>query len=345
MAHGTTKKYEYLLRRWHQWLDSQSIEIRNLTRNEVVAFSRMLHERGLTPQTRGDYLVKLRRYLFCLSDQGLLADHPGNLIRAADFPKPPILLPRALSPHVDAELRARLAVASHVTCRGLLLMRHTGLRVGELANLSFNCAHEDHQGHPYLKVPLGKLKKERLVPLNDEAVALVRELQEQGRPGRAWLIENPRTKRPFTTATYQEWLQSLRSGLPNEDGQAITTHRLRHSFATELLSAGLGVVAIKQLLGHRSINMTLRYVNLTPNQLRDEYLAANAKARKQYGKVPEAPRTDESSDGTTSAGALADLVRKVKRDAATLSEEQKPRARRAARQLSNIAILLNEIGL
>ena len=120
---------------------------------------------------------------------------------------------------------------------------------------------------------------------------------------------------------------------------------MRHSFATELLCAGLGLAAIKQLLGHRSINMTLRYVSLTPNQLRDEYLAANAKAREQYGKVPEAPRADEPSDGITSAAALEDIVRKVKRDAATLAEEQKPRARRAARQLNNIAILLNELGL
>ena len=84
----------------------------SLTRNDVVAFSRMLQSRGLAPQTRGRYLAQLRRYLFYLSDQGLLTDSPANLIRAADFPKPPSLLPRALPPHVDAELRARLAAVA-----------------------------------------------------------------------------------------------------------------------------------------------------------------------------------------------------------------------------------------
>jgi site-specific recombinase XerD len=345
LSRGTTKNHEQFLRRWYRWTDSKNIDTHKLTRDDIVAFSRMLHTRGIAPQSRRHYLAQLRRYLFYLSDRGLLSEHPTNLVRAADFPKQPSLLPRALAPHVDAELRARLAAAPHVRCRGLLLMRHTGLRVSELANLRMDCMHEDHQGCLYLKVPLGKMKKERLVPLNDEATSLVLQLQQQGRAGRTWLIENPRTKKPFSRARYQESLRSLRSGLPNEDGLAITTHRLRHSFATELLSAGLGLAAIRQLLGHRSLNMTLRYVSLTPNQLRDEYLAANAKARQQYGKVPEAPRTDDPIDETTSAAALADIIRKVKRDAATLALEHKPQARRAVRQLNNIAILLNELGL
>jgi integrase len=249
-----------------------------------------------------------------------------------------------MRPAVDAELRNRLAASPDTRCRGLLLMRHTGLRVSELANLRFDCVHEDHQGHRYLKVHLGKLKKERLVPLNDEALSLVLALQVQDRPGRAWLIESPRMKKPFGTTRYHESMRAIREGIPTPDGIRITTHRLRHTFATELLSGGLSLAAIRQLLGHRSMNMTLRYVSLTPDRLRQEYLTANAKARERYGKVPEAPPTAQPDD-RTAAETIADTVRQIKRDAATLTKEQKARARRAVRELKNLGIVLNELGL
>lgn len=340
LSPGTCKFYRCVLRGWFQWAGPNGIDTCKLTRKDVVEYGRTLYERGLAPETRGHYLATLRRYLFYLDDQGLLAYKPRNLIRSSDFPKQPRLLPRALRPDIDAELCARLATASDIRCQGLLLMRHTGMRVGELTALELDCVREDR----YLKVPLGKLKTERLVPLNDEALKLVRELQKQGRAGRDWLIENPRRHKPFCTGSYHTSMQLLRDGLEKPDGLEITTHRLRHSFATELLNAGLSLMALMELLGHRSMNMTLRYVRLTPNRLRKDYLAANAKARERYGKVPEAPSAAQLDD-RTAAETIADTVRQIKRDAATLSKQQKARARRAARELKNLGIVLNELGL
>jgi len=341
LSPGTCKLYRCVLRGWFQWAGPKGIVTRKLKRKDIVEYGRTLHRRGLAPETRGHYLAMLRRYLFYLDDQGLLANKPRNLIRSSDFPKQPRLLPRALRPDIDAELCARLATASDIRCQGLLLMRHTGMRVGELTALELDCVREDR----YLKVPLGKLKSERLVPLNDEALALVRALQEQGRPDRDWLIENPRRQKPYCTGSYHTSIRPIRDDLEKPDGLEITTHRLRHTFATELLNAGLSLAALRQLLGHRSMNMTLRYASLAPNRLRQDYLAANASAKERYGKIPEAPRSAQLEQDTTSAQTIADTVRRIKRDAATLSKEQKARARRAARQLKNIGILLADLGL
>ncbi len=340
----TCRVYESALRGWHQWAESQQLDTYTLERQDVVAFCRMMHNRKLAPNTRIRLLVVLGHYLHHLHDQNLLAELPSRLLRRSDFPRKPRLLPRALRAEVDAELRERLAAASDIRCRGLLLMRHTGLRVGELARLELDCVREDNPAHHYLKVPLGKLKSERLVPLSDEALGLVRALQEDGCAGRQWLTENPKTRKPYTTTSYRNSLARLRDGLAKPDGLPITSHRLRHTFATEMLRGGMSLAAIRQLLGHRSINMTLRYVSLTPDQLRQDYLTATAKARERYGKVPEAPPTIQH-DERTSAETIDDVVRQIKRDAAELSTEKKARARRAARQLKNLGILLDELGI
>ncbi len=345
LSPGTCRVYESILRCWYRWAKSQQIETQALTRQDVVAFCRMMYDRKLAPATRVSRLVVLHRYLCCLDEQYLLAEAPAVLIRRSDFPKLPQLLPRALRADIDAELCALLAAATDIRCRGLLLMRHTGMRVSELANLRLDCVRDDNQGHHYLKVPLGKLNTERLVPLDDDALRIARTLQGHGRSDREWLIENRSTRSPYTTTSYQNSISRVSSDIDKPDGLAITTHRLRHTFATELLNAGLSLAAIRQLLGHRSINMTLRYVSLTPNRLRQDYLAANAKARERYGKVPEAPPALGPDDDRTSAETIADIVRQIKRDAAELSEKQKARARRAARQLKNLGIVLDELGL
>lgn len=337
----TCNFYRCVLQGWFRWADPKGINIRKLKRKDVVEYGQMLHKREIGPETRGRYLAAFRRYLFYLDDQGLLANQPYDLIRSSDFPKRPQLLPRALRPDIDAKLRERLATTEDIRGHGLLLMRHTGLRLGELRDLEFDCVREEQ----YLKVPLGKLKTERLVPLNDEALKLVRDLQKRGRCGRDWLIENPLRKKPYNASSYQTLFRQLRDGLEKPDGLAITTHRMRHTYATELLSAGLSLAALMYLLGHRSMTMTLRYARLAPNRLRQHYLAANAKAQERYGKLPEISLNSNHEENTTSADTVADIVRRIKRDAAALSEKDKARARRVARQLKNIRIQLAELGL
>jgi site-specific recombinase XerD len=53
-----------------------------------------------------------------------------------------------------------------------------------------------------------------------------------------------------------------------------TLHALRHTFASELLNAGMRLECLQQLLGHSSIEMTRRYARLTDNTRREEYFKA-----------------------------------------------------------------------
>jgi integrase len=84
-----------------------------------------------------------------------------------------VYLPRPLAPDIDEELRQRLATADDQYQQGLLVMRNTGLRIGELSALELNCIRSDDAGNVFLKVPLGKMNNERLVPIDESTLAVV----------------------------------------------------------------------------------------------------------------------------------------------------------------------------
>jgi hypothetical protein len=62
----------------------------------------------------------------------------------------------------------------------------------------------------------------------------------------------------------------------------IVSHRLRHTYATELLSAGMNICALKEILGHHDINMTLRYAAVTQEKVRIEYFAALERMKNNF---------------------------------------------------------------
>jgi integrase len=157
-------------------------------------------------------------------------------------------------------------------------MRHTGLRIGELRNLEYHCIRADEQ-RPLLKVPLGKLNNERLVPLSPDAVELIRRLQSVGARSRSWLVPGAGGAR-MSYDRIRRLLEIQSRGLP--DPVRITSHRLRHTYATEMLSAGMSLPGVMRLLGHRDHHMTLRYTAITTETVSNEYDKALAQLATKY---------------------------------------------------------------
>lgn len=164
-------------------------------------------------------------------------------------------------------------------------MRRCGLRVGELRNLTFDCVAQDFNGNWFLKVPLGKLNNERVIPLDPETVAVVEKIKRhhslRPEPGSetVYLISNPSGRRRGKEH-FNPVLQDVARGLviPGK----MTVHRLRHSYATSHLSAGLPLTTLKALLGHRDIRMTLGYAAVTQETIRNEYFTALTKIQARY---------------------------------------------------------------
>ena len=303
---STRHRYLYSLRKLYTWLHAEGLEPERLTRSAITPWFEALHASGLQVVSRSHILVDVRAYLHWLSEQRRMRTAPDELIRGNDLPKLPQYLPRPLTAEADRELQRRLANANQPGAWALLLMRRTGLRIGELRNLEYHCLRADRR-HPLLKVPLGKLNNERLVPVDASSVELIRRLQSTGLRSRSWLVPGVDGAR-MSYGRIRRLLKIHSHGLA--DPVRITSHRLRHTYATEMLRAGMSLPGLMRLLGHRDYHMTLRYAAITPETVSKEYDEALARLATKYQLPTRSPTAESAPEPGRILEDLSRLLRK-----------------------------------
>jgi integrase len=227
-----------------------------------------------------------------------------RLVFRSDIPKLPRALPRYLGPDADRRLAAALEGSENrLAADALLLQRACGLRIGELVDLELDCVHEVPGQGAWLKVPLGKLATERMVPLDDETVALIDRIVAHRSPGRP--LRHPRHGRPveflLTHHGRRVSPEALRGELARAASAAgiahVTPHALRHTYATALVNAGVSLQSLMALLGHVSAEMSLRYGRLFDDTVRAEYERALVLAKERMsGVLPEASPVELHTD-------------------------------------------------
>ena len=220
-----------------------------------------------------------------------------KLVFRSDMVRLPRTLPRYLPVDADRRLSEALERSEHrLAADALLLQRACGLRIGELLDLELDCVHEIPGNGAWLKVPLGKLDTERMVPLDDETVALLDRIvatRTEGRP-----LAHPRTGRLvqflFTHHGRRLGQAALRFELDRAAKEAglghVTSHQLRHTFATAMVNAGVSLQSLMALLGHVSAEMSLRYGRLFDQTVRAEYERALELAKARIGPLPDNKR-------------------------------------------------------
>ena len=137
--------------------------------------------------------------------------------------------------------------------------------------------------------PLGKLKTERLVPVDSFVCKLVHRLRFfrsfDPLPFDGRLLARPRHK--------QTLVKQLRSYLPDVVAAVgirtrIVPHQLRHTYASKMVRAGVGLPALMKLLGHVNPEMTMRYVEVASTDLQREFHLARSRPRHLVPQ-PKAP--------------------------------------------------------
>jgi site-specific recombinase XerD len=150
----------------------------------------------------------------------------------------------------------------------------SGIRCSELTSITLTDINFDQK----TILIMGKGSKERIVLFGSKAKdALIKYIQTE----RAQDLKKQeqislfltQIGTPLTNRIVQQTLQKISKNLPFK--KVLTPHKLRHSFATHLLNAGMNLRALQELLGHASLGTTERYTHITPKDLHDLYKNMN----------------------------------------------------------------------
>ncbi len=248
------------------------------TSETIRAYLAYLHAEGLKSSTVARRLSAIRQLYLFLYREGLRKDNPAKNIES---PKQPTKLPKTLS---DKQVERLLDTAEAKTRRGKLkaLRAHalletlyaTGLRISELVSLPRRAIGPDTT----MILVRGKGGRERMVPLGDKArKALSLYLLTLRAKESAKGVKNPDSAHfLFPSSGAKGHLTRRRAGqlikkLAIEAGldpKIVSPHKLRHAFATHLLTNGADLRAVQQMLGHADISTTQIYTHVIEERLK-----------------------------------------------------------------------------
>ena len=317
---STVRGYKTRLHHFYDHLNRRQLGLNLFNRLDLEEYLASMHRDRYAPATMRNAITAVQGYLIWLFASGHLANDPEPII--INFPRPrlPDYLPRYLPPEADRLLQERLEARGDVAAMALLLMRRTGIRIGDLAVLSFDCLREDPDGNAYMKVPIGKLYNERFVPLDTKTLTILKQVMalslENNGGRKPQMLAIRRDGKPVAKNDYHLVLYEIDEVLRLDAEMALgdeplVSHRMRHTYATALLAAGLSIEEIRDLIGHRSITMSLRYARVTPQKLRSDYLKAIAAIEGQV-TPPELATTPDTIMMNSLDEALALLRGKLR---------------------------------
>lgn len=248
-------------------LEKSGRSLESARREDLLAFLAQQLQTGRSPRSVARYLSGFRQFYRWLVREGRLTEDPTALIESPRLGRG---LPKALS---EAQVEALLAAPDTGTAVGLRdramleLMYATGLRVSELTGLELGSL-SLNQG--VVRV-LGKGRKERLVPVGEQALEWLQRYLGDARPQ---LMKGGQSPQVFVTArrsgmTRQAfWHAVARHARAAGIEQRISPHGLRHSFATHLLNHGADLRVVQLLLGHSDLSTTQIYTHVAREGLK-----------------------------------------------------------------------------
>ena len=244
--------------------------IEGVSRKDIAAFIEHEQDRGMKPASVRGRLGSVKAFLRYLVEEGVVRH---EVLSKSISVKVPDALPRAIAPD---DVRVLLSVIDGIRSirnRAMILMLlRTGMRIGELLALRVEDIDLKEQ-----KVFIYEAKKTgvgRVVYFSADAKdALVAWLKEKD--PREDVLFYGRANLCLTYAAARlVFLKCLkRAGLLHK---GYTLHCLRHTFASELLNAGMRLECLQPLLGHTSVEVTRRYARLTDKTREEEYFRAMA---------------------------------------------------------------------
>lgn len=269
----TLRNYQTYLASFATWTKAQKIDqIEKLTSEDVIEWQLSLtkaNDIARSRRTLNYYLIALRSLLAYLLDRDVEVLPPGK-VTLSKIPGRQVSFLEATE--VD-QIRQAIPTDNLNPKRDraiLSVLYASGLRISELVSLK---RHQVSINSGEFSI-LGKGGKVRPVFLTDAAKADLKNYIQSRKDVNPFLfirhyknLELDNKKRPLTARSIQRMLKyyARLSGL----NKSISPHKLRHSFATDLLRNGADLRSVQALLGHASITTTQVYTHITDKSLKD----------------------------------------------------------------------------
>jgi site-specific recombinase XerD len=263
----TLRAYGDDLRQFLGWVEKNRVDWDNpkrFGRVDIEGFMGYLAGQRMTGVTRVRKLAAIRKFFTFLEENRLIAGNPASTVKGAkrEEKEPGILY--------KEQYKALLYEASdHVRDYAIIqTFLQTGIRLSELVNLQVDAVDLEHR---ILTVRQGKGKKDRQIPLVDEAVKALRNYlryrnTELILDDEIFFLAKNGTSLNVSSVKYLVAKYVKKAGIRKK----VSVHTLRHTFGAHKADKHMGIATLQELMGHKKKETTLKYIHLAKTNLRQE---------------------------------------------------------------------------
>jgi site-specific recombinase XerD len=253
------------------------------------------HGQGLSVNSRRQRLGMVRAFFERIIEWDWPDAPARNPLILGDLPAKPEPLPKFLTDRDAARLMAAAKTDPDPRRRLVIeVLARTGLRASELCDLAADAIIRIGDAH-WLRVPLGKLRNDRYVPLHPDLVDL---LADWATTNQDHIHRHRRLIADHRGPIDRHQVGRIVGRVGRSAGiDHVHPHQLRHTLATQAINRGMRLEAIAALLGHRSLEMTLIYARITDHVVADEYATVSEQVDALYGQ-PGQPAPPEPQQMT-----------------------------------------------
>jgi len=260
----TIRNYFNNIKRFFEWLKVPIDEVTSAIIFEYIGF---LHNRRLNPKSINSYLDGIRSfYNFLKYEERIHIVNPVKPTYRQILPKP---LPKFLK---EQEIKILFDhIADKRDTAMFMLMLRCGLRVAEVANLTFHAIDFERKS---ILVLNGKFRKDRIVYMSADSIRSLQayiKIRPSSRSRKVFLVQRGLYRgKPLSVRSIQKRIENY----AKETGLTVSCHRLRHTMATQLLNADAMLATVQELMGHECIISTQRYAKVANIKVRRDYFKA-----------------------------------------------------------------------
>lgn len=282
LSQYTVRNYGQAIHEFFQWVkkNQASFQLDSITSLQVRSYL-IERQKELSRRTLHNHFSGLRTFYKYAMSQKWAKSNPfaGISLPKLDKPIPKFLTKKQMVTLLDTpeKLLENEGISPFLAARDRLVLEMLyagGFRVSELVAINYG---DVDFADATVKV-LGKGKKERLCPIGQPALELIKSFQ-------AYFVRFKDSKDPVLIDEKHQRLKVRQvqlltkkylqlAGLPMD----LTPHKLRHSYATHMLDEGADLRVVKDLLGHESLSTTQIYTHVTLDRLRQAHIQAHPRA-------------------------------------------------------------------